>query len=71
MAKSNKLIIHNYTDLEDYEALYYIQQVVQTGLISETSKGKQYCFATRINQNYIVNCDKLKKGYTFKIVKEN
>lgn len=71
MAKSNKLIIHNYTDLEDYEALCYIQQVIQTGLISETSKGKQYCFATRINQNYIVTCDKLKTGYTFKIVKEN
>lgn len=71
MAKSDKLIIHNYTDLEDYEALYYIQQVIQTGLISETSKGKQYCFATRINQNYIVICDKLKTGYTFKIVKEN
>ena len=71
MAKSDKLIIHNYTDLEDYEALYYIQQVIQTGLISETSKGKQYCFATRINQDYIITCDKLKTGYIFRIIKEN
>ena len=55
MAKSNKLIIHNYTDLEDYEALCYIQQVIQTGLISETSKGKQYCFATRINQKQVIH----------------
>lgn len=71
MAKSNKLIIHNYTDLEDYEALCYIQRVIQAGLISETSKGKQYCFATRINQDYIITCDKLKTGYTFRIIKEN
>ena len=49
MAKSNKLIIHNYTDLEDYEALYYIQQVVQTGLISEIYKGKQYSTSNKCN----------------------
>lgn len=71
MAKSDKLIIHNYSDLEDYEALYYIQQVIQAGLISETSKGEQYCFATRINKNYIVTCDKLKTGYSFKLIKES
>ena len=71
MAKSNKLIIHNYTDLADYEALCYIQQVVPAGLISEPTKGKQYCFATRINQDYIITCDKLKTGYTFRIIKEN
>lgn len=67
---NNKLIIHNYTSLPDYIVLHYIQKVVQTGLISETSKGKQYCFATRINDNYVVTCDKTNTGYRFKVVED-
>jgi hypothetical protein len=44
---------------------------MQEGLISETKKGKQYCFITRFNDGNVVGCNKTKTGYSFKIVKEN
>lgn len=44
---TDKIIIHNYTDLSDERALYYIYQVVLKGEISELDNGEhQYCFAT-------------------------
>lgn len=67
---NNKLIIYNETSLPDHIILHYIQKVVQAGLISETSKGKQYCFVTRINNDYIVTCDKISTGYRFKVVED-
>lgn len=69
--EDKKLIIHNYTDLNDAEVLLFIINVINEGLVSETSKGKQYCFVTKFKNNYVVTCDKIKTGYSFKVVKEN
>ena len=71
--EESKIIIHNYekNTLTDAEALYRIYKVIGEGLVSETRKGKQYCFVTRFHDDYVVTCDKTKTGYTFKIVKEN
>lgn len=70
--KESKIIIHNYNnELTDAEALMRIYKVIGEGLVSQTKKGKQYCFVTRFNDDYVVTCDKTKTGYTFKIVKEN
>lgn len=68
---SNKLIIHNNSILTDAEALYKVFQVIGEGLVSETSKGKQYCFATRFKDGYVVTCDKTNTGYRFRVGKEN
>lgn len=48
MAKKekSKLIIHNYTDLEDAEVLQLIQKVVQQGKVSHKGDIEQYSFAT-------------------------
>lgn len=69
--EDKKLIIHNYTDLNDAEVLLFIINVINEGLVSETSKGKQYCFVTKFKNNCVVICDKIKTGYSFKVVKEN
>ena len=69
----SKIIIYNYnkSELTDAEALYRIYKVISEGLVSETRKGKQYCFATKFNDGNTVFCDKTKTGYSFKIIKEN
>lgn len=66
----NKIIIHNYTKLNDLEALKCIEKVVKIGEISRTSKGNQYCFITKFAEGYIVGCDKKNNTYTFKIIEE-
>jgi len=42
----NKIIIRNYTDMEDFEVLCYVEMVVRGGKVSKTGKGDQYCFHT-------------------------
>ena len=42
----DKIIIHNYTDLDDYDVLYYVLLVVNGGKVSKTKQGEQYCFIT-------------------------
>ena len=70
----SKLIIHNSTDLDDAEALEFIQEVVKEGKVSETFRGKQYCFATRLyrigmKKSVMVISNKIKDKdtYTFYI----
>lgn len=43
---NTRIIINNGSDLDDLEALRLVTAVVNQGQISETSLGKQYCFAT-------------------------
>lgn len=70
--EESKIIIHNYNkELSDIEALAKVYKVMEEGLVSETSKGKQYCFITKFNDGNVVGCDKTKTGYSFKIIKEN
>lgn len=73
MEKDNsKLIIHNKTDLSDFDVLYYIIKVVQEGLVSETKNGKQYSFVTTFIDGYTVVTSKNKQNtHTFWIYKEN
>lgn len=67
---NNKIIINKNSMLSDAEALYKVFQVIAEGLVSETSKGKQYYFATRFKDGYVVTCDKTKTGYSFRVGKE-
>lgn len=68
---TSKIIIHNQTDLPDFIVLQYINKVVQKGKISETKKGKQYCFATIYESGYTVISSKNKTNtYTFWIYKD-
>lgn len=73
MEKDNsKLIIHNKTDLSDFDVLHYIIKVVQSGLVSETKNGKQYCFVTTFIDEYTVVTSKNKQHtHTFWIYKES
>ena len=70
--KSTKIIINNEVSdiLTDAEALYKVYNVIKEGLVSETKKGKQYCFVTKYSDGYTVISDKTKTGYSFKIIKE-
>jgi len=67
---NNKIIINKNSIITDAEALYKVFQVIGEGLVSETSKGKQYCFATKFKDGYVVTCNKTKTGYSFKVGKE-
>lgn len=69
--EETKIIIQNYNkELTDAEALMRIYKVIGEGLISQTKKGKQYCFVTKFDDGNNVICDKTKTGYKFRIVKE-
>lgn len=64
----DKLIIHNYTNLEDLDIIDLVHDVISLGKISKTSKGEQYCFLT-VNKifNVVIDCTKNNNTYTFKI----
>lgn len=49
-----KLIIENRTKLKMERVLDFVSSVIKQGRISETSKGKQYCFCTWFQQSGIV-----------------
>jgi hypothetical protein len=57
-----KLIIENRSDLSMEEALDKVKHVVNVGRISETSKGKQYCFVITWPDGIYVCADKNKKS---------
>ena len=74
--EQSKLIIHNLTNLSDWDVLHYIIKVVEEGKVSETIKGKQYCFVTIYEkpngEKYTIVTDKNKENtYTFWIYKED
>lgn len=75
MKLNNKLIIHNYTNLNDLKVLSYIMNVVKNGKISKCKGKEQYSFITTFGniftgKKYIISCDMRDTGYTFKIVEE-
>ena len=65
-----KIIIRNYTDLEDFEAISYIRAVISEGKISDN--GRQYCYLTTFKSGYKVITDRRKNSntHTFYLVKE-
>jgi len=65
-----KLIIENRTDRPISELLGYIASVLDMGKISETSKGKQYCFATTFKDGIVIFADKNKKSDKLIITKD-
>ena len=70
--EQSKLIIHNLTNLSDWDVLHYIIKVVQEGLVSETKNGKQYSFATTFKDGYTIVASKNKQNtHTFWVYKDN
>lgn len=65
----NKLIINIDDDIEPDEACYKVAMVIQGGLVSKTSKGKQYCFGTRFKDGVMVAATKIKTGHSFRVYK--
>lgn len=64
----SKIIIHNKTELSDEEAMKRVLMVIQNGKISQTKRGKQYCFATTFKSGEVVICNKLREEtYTFRV----
>ena len=68
----SKFIIYNNDDsIGDYEAVSFIRAVIRGGKVSETSRGKQYCFATRFKSGVVVTCNKLRENtFTFRVKRE-
>ena len=66
----SKIIIHNYSDLEDYECVSFIRAVISEGKVSETKQGKQYCFVTTFKNGIVVGCSRRNNTYTFKVIRE-
>ena len=69
-----KFIIENNTELSDLETLDLIKKVVGMGKISETSKGKQYCFLAVIEydfKKYRITATKNNKSDKFRIEYKN
>lgn len=65
----DKIIIHNYTDLSDFEVIDYIGRVIGNGKISGRNGLKQYCFVTTFKDGYTVCSGRRNNTYTFKIEK--
>ncbi len=64
----SKIIIYNKTELSDEEAMKRVLMVIQEGKISQTKRGKQYCFATSFKSGVVVTCNKLREEtYTFRV----
>lgn len=67
----SKIIIHNDDEsIGDYEAVSFVRAVISEGKVSETSRGKQYCFATRFKSNVVVTSNKTRETYTFWVERE-
>lgn len=64
---TDKIIIHNYSDLSDYEVLLYIAGVVDGGKVSKTSQGEQYCFVTTYKSGITISSGRKNNTYTFYI----
>lgn len=66
----HKMIIYNFTDLSDLEALQHVATVVHVGEISTSHDEKVYCPVTTFRNGNVVYADKRKNTYTFKIWSE-
>jgi hypothetical protein len=65
-----KIIIKNDTKLSAYDVLRRLEIVIRGGLISKTSRGKQYCFVTTF-YDCVVYADKLKSDtHVFRVGKK-
>lgn len=62
---TDKIIIHNYTDLPDNEVLLYIGVVLGQGKISKTKQGEQYCFVTTFKSGIVISSGRKNNTYTF------
>ena len=67
---NDKIIIHNYTDLSDYDVILYIGAVIDKGKISNTNQGEQYSFIVKFKNGIIVSSGRKNNTYTFYINKE-
>lgn len=67
MIKNKKMIINNESSrLDDVSALWYVQQVIEKGRIS--NKGKDYCYITVFEKTKIVvNATGNKLSDTFRV----
>lgn len=63
----SKIIIDNQTDLSDVDILTYIAQVMNIGLVSETHRGKQYCFQTRFHDGVHISVIRNAKSQRFMV----
>ena len=66
----DKIIIKNNTDLLLQDVLPFVNNVISSGKISTTGKGKQYCFLTTFDYEDMeihVACDLNKKSDKFTI----
>lgn len=68
----SKIIIDNQSEETDEYALYLVMKVVEEGMISDGTYGKQYCFMTVFSIKIVgdkanVYCEKRKSG-TFKFI---
>lgn len=48
-----RIIIKNRTRLTDAQALDFVTGVVKHGLVSQTVRGRQYCFSTTIGDQSV------------------
>lgn len=62
MTLNSKFIIRNYTNLEDIEVIELVKKVIELGRISETKRGKQYCFHTVMSNNIHIIAERNKSG---------
>ena len=61
----SKIIIHNHSDLSDYDVLLYVNTVIKQGKISKTNEGDQYCFVTTFKGGITVCSGRRNNTYTF------
>jgi len=67
----SKIIIDNRTDMPIQNAMRYVKHVIDEGKISETAKGKQYCFVTIWNDGVGVYSVKNKQSDKFIVFYES
>ena len=67
----DKIIIHNYSDLSDYEVMLYVASVIDQGKVSKTSKGEQYCFVTTYKSGIVISSGRKNNTYTFFVERRN
>lgn len=70
---ASRIIINNNTDLSDENVLRYVKDVVSQGKISDTKRGKQYCFCTTYKMGagkLIILATKRGKSDSFNLIVE-
>ena len=69
--EKSKIIIHNYSDLDDYGAVSFVRAVISEGKVSKTKQGKQYCAITTFKNGIVVDCTRRNNTYTFRVIRED